>query len=183
MIKIFVYLWESYKSLSLFFKIYILTAILITIASSFFVGNTQIFTPHAMTPTISSVYFSYDLTFGHNVKIKLIDINNNPVKNTEVVLYPSPLISITDQKGQAVFTDVSSGSHLAIIKLKDGEVTKEINVIGNSAVGEYTIKLNSASENNLLGIFYASLAILVVLVIGIIVLRRKSNSSAIAYGE
>ncbi|MEK7517109.1 MAG: glycosyl hydrolase family 18 protein [Patescibacteria group bacterium] len=44
-----VYLWKLYKSLNLFLKIYILTAILITIVSFFFVGNKQIFTPHAVT--------------------------------------------------------------------------------------------------------------------------------------
>lgn len=182
---ILVYLWKSYKSLGFFARFYILTSILIVVATPFFVSNKQIFTPHAITPTINSVYFSYDLTFGHNVKIKLIDSNNSPVGNTDVALYPSPLMSITDQKGEATFTDVSSGSHLVVIKLKDGEVTKEINVVGDSTVGEYTIKLNSSLNNNdnLLRIFYSGLAILTFLVIGIIILRRKSNSASIEYGK
>lgn len=179
---IFIYLWKSYGSLNLFFRLYILTAILITVASFFFVNNIQIFRPHAITPTINSVYFSYDLTFGHNVKIKLIDADSNPVRNTEVVLYPSPLVSITDRNGETTFTDVSSGSHLAVIKLRDGEVTKEISV-GNSSVGEYTIKLNSTYDNDLLRILYIFLAILMIIVIGILVLKRKSNSAAIAYGK
>ena len=122
------------------------------------------------------------MTFGHNVKIKLIDINNNPVRNTEVILYPSPLVSVTDRNGEAFFTDVSSGSHLAVIKVRDGEVTKEISV-GNSSVGEYTIKLNSAYDNDLLRILYAFLAILMLIVIGILVLRRKSNSASKEYGK
>lgn len=179
---IFIYLWKSYKSLNLFFRLYILTAILITVASFFFVNNVQIFRPHAITPTINSVYFSYDLTFGHNVKIKLIDVNSNPVKNTEVILFPSPLASKTDHNGEARFTDVSSGSHLAVIKLRDGEITKEINV-ENSSVGEYTIKLNSSYDNDLLRVLYAFLAILMIIVIGILVLKKKSNSAAISYGK
>ena len=179
---IFIYLWKSYRSLNLFFRLYILTAILITIASWFFVNNTQIFRPHAITPTINSVYFSYDLTFGHNVKVKLIDINNNPVRNTEVILYPSPLVSVTDHNGEAEFTDVSSGSHLAVIKDRDGEVTKEISV-GNSTVSEYTIKLNSAYDDDLLRILYVFLAILMLIVIGILALKRKSNSASKEYGK
>ena len=175
---IFFYLWRSYKSLNLFVKIYILTAILILFSTPFVVGNSQIFTSQAITPSISSVYFSYDLTFGYNVKIKLIDSDNNPVKNTEVAIYPSNSISKTDNKGEVYFTDISSGPHIVVAKLSNGEVTKEISVKGDSSVGEYTIKLNSSLRNNFQEVVYAGLAILVLLLVGIFFIKKKHDSAS-----
>lgn len=169
---IFVSLWESFRSLSLFVKLSIIIAILILLSTPFIVGTSQIFGPHALTLSINKVYFSYDLIFDYNVKIKLVDLNNKPVRNIKVVLYPSPLESVTDQNGEVAFTGVSDGRHLVVVKYDNKDLTREIDVKKDSTFGEYTLVVDAPSNNNIeLIILYASLAILACLIIGIIIVK------------
>ena len=128
---------------------------------------------------------SKNLTFqlkGYTVKITVLDSNNNPVPNAEVTLYSIPVKQITDQQGTATFIDVSSARHLVAIKFNNIETSKEIDVKEN-VLSEFTITLNPAANggtnnNTPLGVFYASLAIITVLIaIGIILLRRKMRGA------
>ena len=52
---IFVSLWESFKALSFFVRLSILTGILILVSVPFIVNNPQIFKPYGQTPTIYAV--------------------------------------------------------------------------------------------------------------------------------
>lgn len=117
---------------------------------------------------------------GYDVKIKLIDSNNNPVADTEVILYSSPVKSATNQNGEVTFTDVSAGRHLVVVKLKNNtEITKEIEVKEDSIPTQLTLTLDATSGDNnnvLLTIFYLSLAILIAIaVVGIVMIRKKAN--------
>ena len=128
---------------------------------------------------------SNNLTFklkGYTIRITVLDSNSNPVPNAEVILYSTPLSGVTDQNGEVTFADVSLGSHLVVVKLKDGtELTREINVLEDRTLSEFTLTLNIPSGSNkvLLAIFYSSLAILIsIAVVGVIILRRKGNTPA-----
>ena len=62
--------WKQYNSLDFIIRLSIPTIILIALVTPFIVNNLQIFNQNAQTPSISPVYFGYDLTFDHK---------NNPV--------------------------------------------------------------------------------------------------------
>ena len=86
-----------------------------------------------------------------------------------------------DQQGIATFTDVSPTRHLVVVKANGIETSKEITVTEDN-LSKLTLTMASTmagGNNTLLGIFYASLAVITVLIaIGVVLLRRKLNSSS-----
>lgn len=124
---------------------------------------------------------SDDMTFqlkGYSVRITVLDQKANPVKDAQVILYSSPIRQISDGDGVAIFADVSPARHLVVVKSKEIEISKEIDVKGDG-LSEFTITLNFAieSSNTLLAIFYASLAVIIcIIIIGTVIMKRKSNS-------
>ena len=118
---------------------------------------------------------------GYSVTITVLDSNSNPIPNAEVTLYSSPVKQMTDQQGTVAFTDVSPTRHLVVVKANGIETSKEITVTEDN-LSKFTLTMASTmagGNNTLLGIFYASLAVITVLIaIGVVLLRRKLNSSS-----
>lgn len=79
---------------------------------------------------------------GYSVKLKIVDKNNKPLKNTEVTLYSDPLKAVTNEEGIASFTNVVPGKHLVVIKNKKQEATQEINVTDSVTTQELNIQTN-----------------------------------------
>lgn len=130
----------------------------------------------------SGEVISKNMTFqlkGYSVKITVLDSKDNPVEDAQVTLYSNPVRQITDEDGIAVFSDVSPARHLVVIKSNNIETSKEIDVKEN-ALSEFSLTLDpvkGGSNNILLAIFYASLAIIAVIIVGMIVVRKKSYSA------
>lgn len=82
---------------------------------------------------------------GYQIKIKVTDESEKPLKDAEVLLYSDPKKMITDINGEATFTNVSADKHLVVIKISDIEKTFEINVLGKSNPQEsesFSFKVN-----------------------------------------
>lgn len=116
---------------------------------------------------------------GYTVKITVLDSIGSPLPNAEVTLYSSPVKQTTNQEGIATFTDVSPTRHLVVVKSNNIETSKEIDVKeDNTSEFTLTITAPNSGNNTLLGVFYVSLAIIVVFIaIGIVLLRRKINTT------
>lgn len=115
---------------------------------------------------------------GYSVKITVLDKEGSPTPNAEVTLYSSPVKQMTNEQGIAIFTDVSPSSHLVLVKANGLETSKEIDVKEDN-LSEFTLTLSptTTTGNDLLTIFYLSLAVIICLIaLGIIVLRRRLAS-------
>ena len=129
---------------------------------------------------------SSDRTFqlkGYNVTIKILDTDNKPIANAEVLFYGAPDKAQTSPTGEVSFANVTQGKHLVVIKIKNGsDKTGEINVQDAPLAQIFTLNINtSLSQTDYL---YLSLAVagligVVALVIVIIVILKKRRNSPI----
>lgn len=73
---------------------------------------------------------------GYQIVIKVVDSQRNPLNGVEVWLYSDPKKATTDAKGEAIFDNVTEGTHLAVVKLDNAEKTSEI--IVNASTNSFT---------------------------------------------
>lgn len=67
-------------------------------------------------------------TKGYNAKIRVLDLSGKPVKDAKVTLVPDFDLTITDEFGFAVFTDIAPGKHSVNVEV-DGQTAAETIVI------------------------------------------------------
>ncbi len=67
---------------------------------------------------------------GFEVIVNVVDGNNNPIKGAEVLIYSTPSKAVTDEQGEADFTNLSPGTHLVLVKYGDFEKSGEIMITG-----------------------------------------------------
>ena len=95
---------------------------------------------------------SSDLTIklkGYNVRITILDKNNKPIKDTDVLLYKDSLRATTNLTGEVLFTDVAPTKHLVVVKLNNSfDKTQEINVMDNLPFQNFTLKIDQSSPNS-----------------------------------
>ena len=118
---------------------------------------------------------------GYTVSIKVFDIYSKPVRDTQIFLYTNPLRSKTSLTGEAVFTDVTPGKHLVVVKLSNNlDKTGEIDVQDFPLAQTFTLAVNTKLSET--GYLYLGLAVMgligmAVLVITIIVLLKRKQKS------
>jgi hypothetical protein len=125
---------------------------------------------------------SVDKTFqlkGYNITIKIVDADNKPIPNTQILLYGGSSKAETSSNGEVSFTDVTSGKHLVVMKINNNlDKVGEIEV--KDAPFSQTFTLGMSTKLNDLNSPYFILAIMgligmAVLVIAIIVLKKKKS--------
>ena len=85
---------------------------------------------------------------GYTVTVRILDTNNKPVtKDTEVLLYSDPVRSKTSSNGEAVFSDVTPGKHLVVVKLKGSDKTGEIDVKDSPSSQSFFIIVDATASN------------------------------------
>lgn len=104
---------------------------------------------------------------GYSVKIKVTDVKKNPIKNTRVLLYTEPLSSITDLNGEVVFTDVTPGKHLVVVKLKNNlDRTQDILVQDDVLLQNFSLVVERPSSVD----YIAVLLLILFIVVGLFIL-------------
>ncbi len=126
---------------------------------------------------------------GYNLKLKFIDQNGQPLNNVDVTIYSDPQTQKTDQNGEATFTNMVLGKHIAIVKNGLFEKTAEINVADGPLDQSYNLKLNFAEGREInsdykLPLIIGSIVLILVIVIGIVLfLKRRTNKTNIEIPE
>lgn len=125
-----------------------------------------------------------DSTFklkGYNVTIKIVDLTNIPVKDTDVSLYTEEQKSRTNQNGEVNFTDVTPGKHVVVVKLRSFDRTGEIDVKDTLAPQSFSLKINTAPSKAFSAFNAASYALLIIIIgvlaILLVVARKRLPSS------
>jgi hypothetical protein len=125
---------------------------------------------------------STDKTFqlkGYNITVKIIDADNKPIPNTQILLYGGSSKAEMSSNGEVSFTDVTSGKHLVVMKINNNlDKVGEIEV--KDAPSSQTFTLGMSTKLNDVNYPYLVLAIMglagmVVLIVVIIVLKRKQK--------
>lgn len=112
---------------------------------------------------------------GYIIRVRVIDTNNKPIKDTEVLLYTDALRSMTNLNGEALFTDVTAGKHLVVVKLKNTfDKTQEINVAESNDLQKFTLNVDLSYKNNFVTTVYIIVFILILgLAVSMVVIFKK----------
>lgn len=136
------------------------------------------------------VVSSKDATFqlpGYLVKVKLTKPDGKPLSDAEVVLYSEPKKGKTDQNGEVVFSDVTPGKHLLLVKSGGVEKSFEVEVKelpSETAAQEFALEANLPQNTpfNNISLLVSSIAgavFLLVCLALVIYLRRRENKKNI----
>jgi hypothetical protein len=71
---------------------------------------------------------------------KIVDASNNPIPGILVTLYSSPLQTLTDDNGYAIFKDIEAGEHRVEVAYLGKKVSKQV-VISEPAVKNQEIAM------------------------------------------
>lgn len=105
---------------------------------------------------------------GYQIKIKIVDKKNRPIKKQKVVLYSQPQEGYTDEKGEVIFEDVAAGPHKVVVKFGWFDKAQEIEVGATASAQYFDLTLNfSPLQEKVYGIKPIYLIILSGLVFGI----------------
>ncbi|MDO8657552.1 MAG: hypothetical protein Q7K55_02330 [Candidatus Levybacteria bacterium] len=120
-----------------------------------------------------------DMSFqllGFTVKIKVVDQNQKPVENAEVILYSDPIKSITDKQGVATFNNTTLGKHLIVTKINGAEKTQEIDVKDLTTVQTFNVIVDIKTSNSIFIHILSVLALALIAGAIIIIKKRKMKS-------
>lgn len=132
---------------------------------------------------------SDDQTFqlkGYDIKIHVTDLNSHPVAGAQVYLYStqSSTKPITDANGDVSFQNMIPGKYLAIVTKNGVQKTGEIDIVENSSLHTFNLKLDFPSGilalpklGNLPIIIGAGVIALILLIIIIKLIRRGGGGS------
>jgi hypothetical protein len=117
---------------------------------------------------------------GYNITINIVDTDNKPIPNTQILLYGGSSKAETSSNGEVSFTDVASGKHLVVMKINNNlDKVGEIDIKDAPLSQTFTLRMNTGS--NEVGYLYQILAVMglagmVALIIVIFALKRKQKS-------
>jgi len=117
---------------------------------------------------------------GYTVKVKVVDINKNPVKGAKVTLYSEPKKAFTDEKGMATFYNVKKGEHKIVIAYKGQTGEQKVNLEGEVKEFNFTIQMKQTNSLTLpIVILPISIFILIIifLLVWIYKFKRKEMMS------
>ena len=132
-------------------------------------------------------------TKGYNAKIKVLDLSGKPVEGAKVTLVPDFDLTVTDEFGFALFTDIAPGKHSVNVEVDGQTVAETITVkrTKNPAeVQNFTIKIAALATTKgfqlpdlntviVIGIlFAASLALFWILKFRMFSLQKVGGGSA-----
>jgi len=121
---------------------------------------------------------------GYTVNLKILDTNNKPVSNTEVLLYSNSKSDRlqTSPSGEVSFANVTSGKHLVVVKINNNfDKTKEIDVQNVLSPQAFTLVVDTGFDKT--GYFFLgstaivviSLVVLIILVINFLKRRQRPS--------
>jgi len=128
----------------------------------------------------SSSNYTFKLK-GFDVKVKIIDVADNPVIDTDVYLYTEAQKSRTDSNGEAHFANITPGKHLIVVKLKDNfEKTGEIEVLDSPLSQSFVLTLDTTpakSEADNTGLLIGLLVVIMIVIIAavLVIWKRRQN--------
>lgn len=108
---------------------------------------------------------------GFTIKVKVVDQQNKPLQNAEVLLYSESQKARTDTAGVASFRNVTPGKHLVVIKYKDRETTREVDVKDNLTVQNFTVNVQVSGAN--LPVFIVFLVLILLIAGAVIFIKKK----------
>lgn len=126
---------------------------------------------------------------GYDVKVKILDLANNPVKDTDVYLYTEAQKLKTDSNGEAHFANVTLGKHLVVVKLKNNfDKTGEIDVLDSPSLQSFVLKVDAAKSKTYdeISILIGLLVVIVIITIIVAVLvikKRRGGTTTSNIGE
>jgi hypothetical protein len=100
----------------------------------------------------------------YEVKIKVVDKENSPVKGAKVTIHSKVQTATTDENGVARFFNVESGDHRVLIAYDNYEGEQKISLTGGVKEFSLTIQVQEAS------LFSTNLERFVIVILGIIIL-------------
>jgi len=117
---------------------------------------------------------------GYDVRIRITDVANNPVVDTDVFIYSDPQKSRTDSNGEVHFSNVTPGKHLVVVKLKGNlDKTGEIDVLDSPLSQSFTLTVDTTKNKADNTGPYTILLVVILIVVGAAVLviwkRRRQN--------
>jgi hypothetical protein len=127
---------------------------------------------------------------GYTVTLKILDINNKPIQNTQVFLDNESKKSQTSLNGEVSFVDITPGRHLAVVKINNIlDKTKEINLQDSPFSQNFTFTVNTNTELNGINYLYLAIAaialisITALIIIIIVILKRKQKAPITNLGQ
>lgn len=117
---------------------------------------------------------------GYTVKVKVVDINKNPVKGAKVTLFSEPKEALTDEEGIAAFDNVEKGEHKIVIAYKGQTGKQKVNLGGKETKEfDFTIQIKQTNPlaSPLVILIVSSLTLIIVgLSVWIYKIRRGGKS-------
>jgi len=114
---------------------------------------------------------------GYTVKVKVVDINKNPVKGAKVTLFSEPKEALTDEEGIAAFDNVEKGEHKIVIAYKGQTGKQKVNLGGKETKEfDFTIQIKQTNPlaSPLVILIVSSLTLIIVgLSVWIYKIRRR----------
>ncbi len=112
---------------------------------------------------------------GYNVKIKVIDENNEAVLGASVTLHSTPRETETNEDGIAYYEDVEPGEHRVVVAFNGQTGEQKINIPRDSDVEEISFVIQMKTTNPFLNPWVISVigSLLLVLIVTLILLLRK----------
>jgi hypothetical protein len=116
---------------------------------------------------------------GYSVTIKIVDASNKPIPDTQILLYDGSDKTKLSSKGEVLFTDVTLGKHLVVMKTNNNlDRVGEIEIKDSPLSQTFTLNVNTKSnESNSSYMILAVMGLvgMVALIIVVIILRRKQK--------
>lgn len=130
------------------------------------------------TKEVSPEITAEKVPLGFRVKIKVIDIQKQPLAGVKVVLSSTPHEGVTDKQGMVVFENVEKGEHKISLAYQNYEGEKKINLEGE--VKEINLTITMQTEYVFLSpIFVISLStFLLLIIILLLFLLLRANRQA-----
>jgi hypothetical protein len=111
----------------------------------------------------------------YDVLVKVVDVNNLPLKNVKVTLFSKPREALTDDKGTVVFKNVSGGEHRVVVEQNNQIGDQLITLSGKDRQLDFTVRLGveSSSSRNWFNIKLGIFALLIPTLAVLTVIKAK----------